>query len=192
MNGYVICIVGLAGCGSAAPPVPPPATTATRAPADAAALDAAAPLTALDPESGPASDGPRCAPYDPANPTCRAACPPPPDPAIDACRQIMACPTPPDPWVVACGPMHHRPSVPRTARIVTVRIVPDGVLLTILVGTNDGITMDTSVEICDADLHPVLHGKVTVVRVNRQYLVGKTEIALDQLDDKRICLTPAP
>jgi hypothetical protein len=137
---------------------------------------------------------------DPAKAPCEPEpCPSPPDVEIAACRDTMACPSPPDRRVRAChrefpicpppgsppdpsapSDCQPRPMPPVVGRILQVEPMGSDVVITIGVGSDQGITTHWRGTILRGDTdQPLAGGDVVLVRVSKRVSIAKVHATVD-------------
>jgi hypothetical protein len=86
------------------------------------------------------------------------------------------------------------PPEPVIARIVDTQIDGDGTIITIGVGSDDGIDRDWRLEVIDKKNRPVANGRGVVVRLAKNLTIAKVKLTRDQVQhNPRVRLTePAP
>ena len=198
------CVVALcvAACSAApaaregpnrAPPLLTVSTEAATAPVDPPLGDAGAAA---------------CEPFDMRNPACRGdpraclegladcKCPSPPDVENPACWGTMPCPRVPDRRVRACWPRlpacpdvdHPDPDNPNcpassvTGRVIKVEATGGDTLVTVGVGTAQGIAASWRATLLRGDSDDaLLGGEVTILRVTARLTVGRAHMTVDAL-----------
>lgn len=135
-------------------------------------------------------------------PPCEGRCPKPPTIDIEACWRTMPCPKPPDERVRACKPSDWPPcpdkknpdpknpnclipADPLVGRIVSREVQGGELILKIGAGSDQGITKAwraTVISGPDISDKSVAGGDVTIIRVDKQRIIGKTRLTAGQID----------
>lgn len=206
-----VAMVGLIACVSCnrdtrGTTVSSPATPTTPAPA----FDVTA-LAIPDPPDLPAVPVVNeCETFDLRNPACRSdprmcleghaycKCPDPPDANNPGCWAVMPCPSVPDRRILACRPKWpecpdpDRPDAsnpqcpPKVidARVTLFRTYDGQGVVTIGVGSNNGITKHWKATLLRADSNDALpNGEITIVRVDLRETVGKVRLSREVVRD---------
>ncbi|MBV8760109.1 MAG: hypothetical protein JO257_22650 [Deltaproteobacteria bacterium] len=140
-------------------------------------------------------------------PGCKGKCPDPPDPTNQACWDKV-CPNPPTMKAKACkisnfppcAPDAPDPDNPRcnvkanpvTGRIVENKVSGSDVLITIAVGSDNGVQKTWKGAVLQGTTDsPLAGGEVTVIRVDKKATLGKVHLNIDQLEsNSRVKLSP--
>jgi hypothetical protein len=97
-------------------------------------------------------------------------CPFPPDVNLRACWAKMPCPDPPDRRVLACN-------TELVARVVKIEADGGDSLIVVSVGSDNGVTHAWHAVVLDGiSDHPLAHGEVTLVRVDKRETVGRVHL----------------
>jgi hypothetical protein len=135
----------------------------------------------------------------PGWPACKGKCPDPPDPANEACWDKV-CPNPmtqrskacmrqkekfppcdkanPDPENWKCGVK----DPPVVGRVIKNEVQGSDVVITIAVGSDNGITKDWTGRVLRGDSDtPIDGGDVKVIRVGKRETIGKVRMTTDQI-----------
>jgi hypothetical protein len=145
----------------------------------------------------------------PGWPPCKDKCPTPPDANIPSCQATMPCPNPPDRRVKSCkksqwpkcdlkNPDPQNPNCddatadPVVARVMKSEVQGGEVIITIGAGQNSGVAKGWRAYVLRGDSDSALPGgEVSVVRVDKQFTVGKVRLTADQLKaNDRVKLSP--
>jgi hypothetical protein len=114
----------------------------------------------------------------------RMPCPTPPDVDDPTCWATMACPNPPDARVKRCrilvGDLA-RPD-PVVGRIISRAVVGSHLIIAIAAGSQQGVKVDWVATVLRGDTDvPLPGGEVDVVRIDKQVIVGRSRLTVDQL-----------
>jgi hypothetical protein len=135
-------------------------------------------------------------------PPCSGQCPKPYDVENEACQKIMPCPKPPDIRVRACKPHHFPPCPdkknpdpnnpnclvapdPIVARIIGNEVQGGELVLRIGTGSDQGISKSWRANVVagpDVSEKPIPGGEVTIIRVDKQRVIGKTRLTASQIE----------
>jgi len=146
----------------------------------------------------------------PGWPACKGKCPTPPDINVEACLATMPCPNPPDRRVKACpatkwpkcpdikNPDPNNPNCdnakadPVTGKILHPEVQGGDVLITIGVGTDQGVGKGWKGHVLRGDTEGFLDGgDVTVIRVGKRETLVRVHLTVDQINqNQRVKLTP--
>ncbi|HVK86258.1 MAG TPA: hypothetical protein VM513_19190 [Kofleriaceae bacterium] len=145
----------------------------------------------------------------PGWPPCKDKCPTPPDVNLPSCQLSMPCPNPPDRRVKACkksdfkkcdlkDPDPQNPNCDNaTADPVVTRVMKSEVqggetVITIGAGSGSGVGKGWRAYVLRGDSDsPLPGGEITVVRIDKQFTVGKVRLTADQLKaNDRVKLSP--
>jgi len=146
----------------------------------------------------------------PGWPACKGKCPTPPDINIEACHATMPCPNPPDRRVKACPASkwpkcvdikNPNPNIPNcetakadpvTGKILHPEVQGSDVLITIGVGTDQGVQKGWKGHVLRGDTDSYLDGgDVAVIRVGKRETLGRVHLTVDQINqNQRVKLTP--
>jgi hypothetical protein len=131
---------------------------------------------------------------------CEGKCPKPPTIEVEACWKTMPCPRPPDMRVKACKPSDFPPcpdkrnpdpnnpnclvpAEPVLGRVIGREIQGGDTVLRIGVGSDQGISKNGwRAMVVDGNERPVSGGEVSIVRVDKVRVVGKTKLTAGQVD----------
>jgi hypothetical protein len=195
-RAWALAVVICSACTPAVAPVAPVAPVTSTAPDHDEATASNAPE--VDPRAPAAEAAGECKVYDARNPACKASCPntgsamdgdacqhcpSPPDPALVACQRTMPCPDPPDRRVRACLP--HRKVIADSVigRVIAIAAAADGVILTVGVGTDQGVDHHWSGTVLAGDTDtPLAGGELVLIRIDKHITVGKVHLTADQLE----------
>lgn len=147
----------------------------------------------------------------PGWPPCNGKCPNPPNPELQACKDVMPCPNPPNRDIRACTkakfPKCPDPKAPDPAnpncdgikvppvvgRIVGNTVSGSDLIITVGVGTKNGVAPDWRGVVLRGDSdQPLPGGEVTVIRVDKAVTVGKVHLTTDQLSTNSRVRLSAP
>lgn len=142
-----------------------------------------------------------CGPGAPKNwPGCAGKCPEPPDPTNEACWDKV-CPQPPTSRSKACmrdinknfppcdksspdpdNPKCNVKAAPVTGRVIKNEVQGSDVVITIAVGSDQGVAKGWTGRVLRGDSDtPMDGGDVTVIRVGKRETVGKVRLTTDQI-----------
>jgi hypothetical protein len=140
-------------------------------------------------------------------PGCAGKCPNPPDPANQACWDKV-CPNPPTSRAKACklkdfppcdkaapDPENPKCSIkadPITGRVIKTEVQGTEVLVTVAVGSDQGVAKGWTGRVLRGDTdNPLDGGDVTVIRVGKRETIGKVKLTTDQIStNPRVKLSP--
>ena len=143
-------------------------------------------------------------------PGCKGKCPEPPDPQNEACWDKI-CPTPPTSRSKACmknvakffppcdkanpdpdNPKCLEKAAPVTGRVIKNEVQGSDVVITIAVGSDQGVGKGWTGRVLRGDSDtPVDGGDVQVIRVGKRETVGKVKLTVDQIaQNPKVKLSP--
>jgi hypothetical protein len=175
--------------------VPEPPKLAAIPEAEAACGDEFAPF---DPKTSCRDKCPQGAPS--SWPGCRGKCPDPPDPQNEACWDKI-CPSPPTSRSKACmrnvaknfppcdksnpdpdNPKCNEKAAPVTGRVIKTEVQGGDVVVTIAVGSDQGVGKGWTGRVLRGDSETAMDGgEVTVIRVGKRETIGKVKLTTDQV-----------
>ena len=145
----------------------------------------------------------------PGWPACKGVCPTPPSADIPSCQATMPCPNPPDRRVKSCpkkawpkcdlkNPDPQNPNCddatadPVTGRVLKNEVQGGELVITIGAGSNQGIQKTWKATVLRGETEtPLPGGEVTVVRLDKGFIVGKVKLTADQIKENyRVKFTP--
>lgn len=145
----------------------------------------------------------------PGWPGCKGKCPTPPDINEPACHATMPCPNPPDERVKACKPSNWPPcpdksnpdlsnpncrvkAKPVIGRVIRNDVSGDGLVVTVGIGSDRGVTKDWKAEVLrGSTTEPLSGASPVVVKVDRNITVVRVKLTTDQIaQNNRVRLSP--
>jgi hypothetical protein len=138
---------------------------------------------------------PQATPPPPNWAACAGKCPNPPDPANQACWSKV-CPNPPTIRAPACKPRDFPPcnpaapdpenfncnkkAEPVTGRVISTSVQGSDTVITIAVGSDQGVTREWKGHVLRGDsTNPYDGGDVTIINVGKRQTVGKVKLTID-------------
>ncbi len=120
-------------------------------------------------------------------------CPSPPDVNLEACHDTMACPDPPDLRVRACR-TDEQTRQPQLGRILKVEVVGATRVLTIGLGTKQGVRAGWVGEVLDGSTDTALPGgTLELVRIEPHQTLARSTLPLNHLTaNPHVRLQPPP
>ncbi|HEY5924710.1 MAG TPA: hypothetical protein VIV11_23685 [Kofleriaceae bacterium] len=143
-------------------------------------------------------------------PGCAGKCPDPPDPTVEACWDKV-CPSPPTSRSKACmrdvnknfppcdksnpdldNPKCNIKAAPVTGRVIKTEVQGSEVVVTIAVGSDQGVGKGWTGRVLRGDTDSAIDGgDVTVIRVGKRETVGKVRLTIDQVSaNPKVKLSP--
>jgi hypothetical protein len=132
-------------------------------------------------------------------------CPYPPSVDVPACWAVMPCPNPPDARVKACKPRWppcdrakpdganpncREPPKPVIGRVIKAIVSGNATILTVDIGSTDGITKHWRGALVTANDRPISNADVEILRIDRKVTVVKLKATVEVGATKRVRFAP--
>jgi hypothetical protein len=135
-----------------------------------------------------------CEVFDPRDPTCADECPPggkgaPPNWAACIAQGVFQPPAPPVVVTPPPQPPPPPPAKPIKARVIKVDVTGNNVIVTLSAGSVNGVDASWSGQVLRGDtLSPLVGGKLTIIRVDKQFTIAKVSLTTDIVTSNPIVL----